>query len=102
MAWDTRNGRSYFYRPVWRNGKPRRVYCGTGAAAEAEAQKDADRRREKQTRRARLLADAARVAAAELLLYQLTEWTGTLATATLLLAGHHQHHGSWRRSVFRP
>jgi len=102
MAWKTRSGHRYYYRTRWQDGRSQTIYYGRGAEAEKQAQQDADRHREKQTRRARLLADEARVAAAELLLHQLTDWTAVLTMATLLLTGHYNHHGTWRRKAFLP
>jgi hypothetical protein len=73
------------------------LYVGTGPVAEQYARQEAERRQRRQVEFEARHAEAARVAPADRALRDFAIMADLLASATLLLAGYHQHHGSWRR-----
>jgi hypothetical protein len=63
MGWESRGSSSrYYYRSIRRDGVPRKVYVGAGAAAEACARRDAASRRQQVAGREALLAEQTRIA----------------------------------------
>ena len=98
MSWDQRGQRRYFYRHQRVNGQPRRVYVGTGPAADLAAAADAVLRLQQEIESREQQAEQARHEEALAPLLELCEGTDGLMEATLLVAGFHQHaHGAWRR-----
>jgi hypothetical protein len=98
MGWERRQrGGVYFYRSVRIDGQPRKVYLGTGPAAERQASLESEKRQRHQSEREALLAEQVQVAGADRALEDLRFFTDLLARATLILAGLHEHRGEWRR-----
>src|SRR5262249_40380009 len=98
MGWERRQrGGLYYYRSVRIHGQPRKVYCGTWPAAESYARREAERRRQRQAERAALDAEQMQLAPADRALRAFGILVDLLASAALLLAGCHEHHGCWRR-----
>jgi hypothetical protein len=96
--WDVRGeSQVYYYRHRRVGGRPRRVYVGTGAAAEEAAAEDARRKAERQADRTAAEADRRRYAAATEPLDGLAALVERLAKAALLGSGWKQHdRGEWR------
>src|SRR5215207_5262433 len=44
MAWEKRDGKTYYYRSVRREGRACKVYCGSGAAGKKAEEEDLQRR----------------------------------------------------------
>ena len=96
--WESRGQRRYFYRHVRVGGRPRRLYAGTGQAAELAATADALRRLNREVEARERLAEPVRQREAEAPLLRLCDVTDVLARAALLAADYHRHaRGSWRR-----
>lgn len=100
MGWEQRGNRRYYYRVIRSDGRPKKVYVGTGEVADAAAREDANRRAGLAVQRLTAAAVEARVAVAEAALDELGAWTSVLMRAVMLLAGYHEHHRIWRRRVF--
>jgi hypothetical protein len=98
MAWEDRNGRSYYYRKERRGGRVVSEYVGSGKTARLLATLDALQRIDKEEalelKRSRLAADAERDAALD----DLREVCETLTRATLIAEGFHTHKRQWRRA----
>jgi hypothetical protein len=99
MPWQQRGARRYFYVARRVDGRPRRVYLGTGAVGEANALLEARRRRRRAAGQEAWTARLARLASADAILDELRFMAHLVAGATLVLAGLHEHRGSWRRRM---
>ena len=101
MGWDRKKrgpGTGYFYRSVRVGDRVKKVYLGRGAAGhEAAAELDL-RRRGRREAMALLRADREGVEEADQLAAELRAWAEALLAAWLVLSGHHQHRGQWRKS----
>ena len=96
MGWESRGKRTYYYRPVRIDGKPRKLYLGSGVVGEAHARQIAQDRRRREDERAAWQAEQARLGLAEAALDELRGLAGLMARAALLRAGYHDHRGQWR------
>jgi hypothetical protein len=95
--WDVRGRFKGYYRHQRIGGRPRRVYVGTGPAAEQAAAEDARRKAQRQAEREFDEADRRRYAVATEPLDGLTALVEGLAKAALLGSGWKQHdRGEWR------
>jgi hypothetical protein len=96
MAWETRGGRRYYYRKVWKDGRCFSVYEGGGPLAELKAGRDEETR--EQARRVSLDAGAelAALDAVDAMIDR--EWVNVKAAADAALeaAGFHRHKRQWR------
>ena len=97
MAWEDRNGKRYYYRKRWQNGKVVSSYVGTGLLAELSARMDdmdrADRERtriEQEREREEFMEISRKVD-------QVSDKLRSLTGAALLSAGYYMHRGQWRR-----
>ena len=94
MAWSG----NFYYRSVRVNGRPRRVYIGSGAVAEAAAAEDERARVNKVLEREVLDAIRAEAAVLDADLKQADQMADALAKAALYVSGYIQHcRGDWRR-----
>ena len=99
MGLETRknSNNQYFYRKHWKGGRVVSEYMGTGPLGELAAlhqEIDNERRLAKkeaheQERRSVILADRT--------LAELHQITSLLVKSQMLLAGYHQHKGTWRK-----
>ena len=97
MGWENRKGREYYYRKVRQGRRVMSQYIGGAEVAHAIAALEqgdhivraVEREQEGEQRAAERAVDAG--------LDRLAEQVQVLATAALLNAGYHQHHGSWRK-----
>ncbi len=96
MSWERRRGELYYYRSVRIDGRPRKVYFGSGEEALAQQARDIVSRDRRRAERDALASEWARVAAADAALARFLELAELLTRAVLILSGHHQHHGEWR------
>jgi hypothetical protein len=96
--WDQRGERSYYYRCVRVNGKPRRRYVGTGEAVAAQqaAAEDERRRQERLAAEAELEAELAHLQEVDALVDKFCRLTDQLLAAELMEAGYEQRQGRWR------
>lgn len=94
MGWEWRRSQQYYYQFARIDGKPRRIYIGSGAIGRLHASIDAEvreqRRSEQQQRQAwrnaqRLLRDGIELARA-------------VVAASLTLEGWYSHKGQWRKA----
>jgi hypothetical protein len=98
MSWHLVGGRRYYYRHARVGGQPRRIYAGTGPAAEMAAVADALRRAERRAKREARRGEQARWQSALGCLLELCDRIRLLVRATLLPAGFYQHgKSSWRK-----
>jgi hypothetical protein len=97
MPWYERGQKKYFYRSKRINGKPRRLYLGTGEAAERAAAEDEQRRQERQAAKAELEAKLTSLQEIEALVEKYYRLTELLLAAELMEAGFHKYGGEWRR-----
>lgn len=98
MGWETRKGGRYYYRKVWKGGRCRSKYVGSGESAELVAQLDAiERERRASTYQVEPdpLADFDRQYLA--LEAQIRGHVAEVLTA----AGFHQHKREWRKRRVR-
>jgi hypothetical protein len=98
MAWCERGQRKYFYRSKRINGKPRRLYLGSGAAGERAARQDEQRRRERRAADAAWEAELAELREIDALVERFCRMTDLLLAAALMAANYHKHGGEWRLS----
>ena len=96
MAWETRGGRRYYYRKVWKDGRCFSVYEGGGPLAELMAEQDEETR--EQARRVSLDAHAQLAALDKVDAMIDREWRAVKAAAeeALEAAGYHRHKRQWR------
>lgn len=103
MSLSCRATRTYYYRSTRVDGRPRNIYVGAGEKAAAAATEDVARRQrqavERAAEQAHFLTAHAPILAAEIMLDELLALIQVLVGVTLLLTGHHQHNGLWRRRV---
>jgi hypothetical protein len=96
MAWETRGGRRYYYRKVWRDGRCFSVYEGGGVLAELKAQEAGETRAVAQRRVLDTRAELAALDAVDAVIDR--EWLTVKAAAEAALedAGYHRHKRQWR------
>lgn len=96
MAWETRGGRRYYYRKVWKDGRCFSVYEGGGPLAELKAERDEETRAQAQRRALDTRAELAALDAVDAMIDR--EWRTVKAAADALLeaAGYHRHKRQWR------
>lgn len=97
MSWELRRGQWYYYTVARVNGKPRRVYRGSGVLAQhhelldREAARRRGKRRTAAAVRRQLLTALAQAGRAVL------NWARQAVRAARLINGEHQHKGQWRQ-----
>lgn len=98
MAWEPRlGGRRYFYKSTRVDGVPRKIYLGSGQAAEAEAKLIDEARQLRQTDLEAKLSEQERLQPADAILDALRDLTDLVASALLIQGGYHEHRGQWRK-----
>jgi hypothetical protein len=97
MGWETRNGRSYYYRKEREGSRVRSVYVGGGETASLIAQLDALQSDEREGKRALARLEREGWQEQEAELDGLTVWLDAVAGGVLLAAGCHTHKRQWRR-----
>jgi hypothetical protein len=96
--WLNRGDRKYFYKSVRVEGRSRKVYVGTGPAAEAAAAEVEHRQLERKALAEAAAAHAARGCAVEGPLDALCASLDEYVAAVLLAHGYHRHdRGPWRK-----
>lgn len=100
MPWlKKRNGRLYYYRAVFHNGRRTNVYIGRGPLADLAAQQDAQAARDRAQRLQLAKRQRARDAALDKSVKELCLRTERLLRAALVAAGWRIHQMSeWRLS----
>ena len=98
MGWETRNGRSYYYRKERDGQRVRSVYVGTGETARLLAQFDALLKDERESKRIIARTEREPLEALEAELSGVSTLIETLTTGALLAAGFHKHKRQWRRT----
>jgi hypothetical protein len=96
MPWETRGGRSYYYRKERRGGRVFSVYEGGGLGGQlAEARETAEREKRAQSR-AELRREMARQDAIDAQVEASWKVAERAARALLEAAGFHRHKRQWR------
>ena len=97
MGWETRNGKRYYYRKRWVNGRPVSEYVGAGMSATWAEALDGIERYERQEAAAewRRVVEAERRAARALARVDVV--TSTLTAVVLIVNGYHAHKRQWRK-----
>jgi hypothetical protein len=101
MGWHTVDGRGYYYRNRWKDGRSIREYIGTGLIGEAAAAADARRRLEQEAQARAWREEQARWDAALGPLLELIRVSDLLLEGVLLASGYHRHDRTWRKRRVR-
>ncbi|MDQ3256487.1 MAG: hypothetical protein M3R15_21800 [Acidobacteriota bacterium] len=96
MAWEDRNGRSYYYRKERDGDRVRSIYVGSNETASLIAQLEEMRRDEQEEGRILARMDRERWHEQEAELDSLGEMMDAVATGVLLAVGYHTHKRQWR------
>jgi hypothetical protein len=97
VALERRNGRLYYYRSVRdAEGRPRKVYVGSGELARIAHERELMQRARKEHRREEERSERERLEALAAPLAELEEITQILTRAHLIATGHHRHKREWR------
>jgi hypothetical protein len=100
MGWFKRDSKRYYYRSVRHGDHVRKVYFGTGPAAEMAAQADQLRQQEKQQDREIWERQKELIKKAMDAFAKLDAGTGVMQDTVLLVAGYHRaDRHSWRRWI---
>ena len=97
MYWKQRGNHRYLYKAVRVDGRPHRIYVGTGADAEAALAADRLERLERQRQREQLQAYQQQVRDTVVAADAMCQETDNLTRAALLATGFHAHRSQWRR-----
>jgi hypothetical protein len=97
MGWETRNGKSYYYRKERTGNRVRSVYVGSGLIGQLSAQTDEQGRAEKDEERRALRRQIEKQDAIDSRIDAVCDLTERLVTAALIASGFHQHKRQWRR-----
>ena len=97
MAWEQRGGRRYYYRCVRKGDRVRKVYVGTGPAADQAAETDRRHRQQRLERKQRMSALVLELELAARFADHGHEEFLQRATELLNEAGYRYHRGSWRK-----
>jgi hypothetical protein len=97
MAWETRNGREYYYRKHRIGSRVISEYVGSGWLADLTAAADEQERDEREAERRAWNKTKAEILSADHEVNQTMDTCHTLAKAILLVSGFHTHKGQWRR-----
>ena len=93
MAWETREGKAYYYQKKWVNGTCQSRYVGAGELGRIAATLDElttiERRRLRKEREAQAAIDRE--------INALGDLVRAYSGAVLLLAGYHTHRRQWRK-----
>jgi hypothetical protein len=103
MAWESRQGKQYYYRSVRVGHTVRRVYAGTGEDGQQAAAEDARRRAARLAREEARREEAELWDEAESQLGEFVRLTENLARAALMTAGYFRHaRGHFRKKRNMP
>ncbi len=96
MAWETRGGRRYYYRKVWKDGRCFSVYEGGGLGAEFVAERAATERATVANTAQTHRTEMARQDAIDAQIDQSWALVSAATEAALEAAGYHRHKRQWR------
>jgi len=96
MAWEERNGRSYYYEKRRQGGRVVSQYIGTGELARLAAQLTLLDQWRKEEERAEWRLYQAEQAALDAEIAELAQLVQTVTGAVLLASGCHRHKRQWR------
>jgi uncharacterized protein (DUF3084 family) len=95
--WSTRGAKKYFYLMKRVDGRPKKIYLGSGFVAEAAAAEIEQRRQERKARAEAVATRETELKSAEEPLANLCDGLDEVVTAMMLAAGYHRHdRGTWR------
>jgi len=96
MAWETRNGGTYYVRKRRIGQRVVSEYVGSGQAGALAAAQDAQAQAERQERLAEVRAERQRQRELDAGVDRACETIGAVVAGTLDAAGFHRHKGQWR------
>jgi hypothetical protein len=96
MAWEDRNGKSYYHRKERRGSSVKSVYVGTGMVAQFSAEMDGQERQTKEAERRALRREIEKQDAIDARIDAVCDLTEKLVAAALIAAGFHRHKRQWR------
>ena len=98
MGWELRGSKQYFYSSARIDGKPRKIYHGSGASGRAHEilDRQAARRRIEDWKEGPALRRMVRES--DKLWTEAWAWMRLLADSEMLLAGYYRHRGEWRQA----
>jgi hypothetical protein len=97
MGWEQRPGGHYYYSKRRVNGRVVSEYVGNGFLAEMLAEQVEAECEERQAKLEAWRAELAAEQAIDDQVAEACELARSVATAALLVAGYHQHEGTWRK-----
>jgi hypothetical protein len=97
MGWETRSGKRYYYRSLWRNGTCVKEYVGTGPVAEVAARIDAVAGAERAARRTARDTRANGVATVARALAPFYALVDSVLAIVFAQAGYHMSRKNWRK-----
>jgi len=103
MGWEKRgkNG-EFYYKPARVEGKPRKIYLGSGAVGRYHALLDRQNARKLEPIRAEQTRTRHLIREGDRLWREMWSWLWPLGEAHMLLAGWYRHCGQWRKAKRRP
>jgi hypothetical protein len=96
MAWEERNGRSYYYQKKREGSRVRSVYIGAGLVGQFASAADKSTRAELDEKRRALRREIEEQKAVDARIDAVCDLTEKLVTAALIASGFHQHKRQWR------
>ena len=97
MGWETRRGKSYYYRKERVGNRVRSVYVGSGETAVVIAQFEAMQGEDAALKRELARREREREREDDAVIQEACAFVEALARGTLMAAGYHRHKGQWRR-----
>jgi hypothetical protein len=100
MGWDRKKrgaGTGYFYLSERTPSGVRKKYFGRKTAGQTMAAAVEQRREDRRLARELLRAERENAAEEDQSAAELRAWAALLSSVWLILSGHHNHHGCWRR-----
>jgi hypothetical protein len=98
MGLEKRDGNLYYYRSIRDSeGRPKKVYVGSGELARIASEQDTIRRSAQEGERKRQRAEVECLETLAAPLVEIDEAAEVLARVALVASGYHRHKGEWRR-----
>lgn len=97
MGWENRNGKAYYYRKEWENGRCVSTYLGAGDLARFADWMEESRREERACYAEAWRLERGQMEREDKQVEEAFAAVEELMEAALLAAGFHQHKRTWRR-----
>ena len=97
MAWESRNGRRYYYRTKRVDGRVTKIYFGSGEAAQKAAEMDVAVKAIRTQEATELSTWRSGLIEVDQITTEIEAGIKLLLEAELMAMGYHKHKGEWRR-----